>query len=172
MRFGTTPRRREILAGFFAFRSSLHEAGVEVGLQWINGSFVENEVQRPRDDGKEHPQDLDVVTLWCLPQDWLEGISNWAEVYKQEKAFTDQHAALFDRPRIKEEKKVDSLWISLCQESHILVEHVAYWHGLWSHTKAGADEEQSIWKGYVQVDLAKGEDEAAIKVLRSLSGND
>ena len=171
---GTTQLRRELLVGFLSFRSRLRNAGVENAWQWINGSFVENEILRPRDDGKEHPQDIDVVTLWHLPDEQFAGAQTWAEIYQREQEFTDKHPEVFDRDRVKMELRVDSLWIPLIQEIPRIVEQVSYWYGLWSHTKPSNEFQygEMAWKGFIQVGFNTREDDLAQDALRRLDGHE
>src|SRR5690606_3212200 len=59
LRFGTSPKRREILDGLLRFREQLHNLGLVTGFQWLDGSFLEEVElleQRP-------PHDIDVVTF-------------------------------------------------------------------------------------------------------------
>ena len=67
-RFGSTPARRKLMAGFLGFRAALHQAGLTQGFQWVNGSFVTDVMKR---DNKE-PQDIDVVTFYHLPNSHTE----------------------------------------------------------------------------------------------------
>ena len=58
-RFGHSGKRRELLDGFLRYRALLKQAGLDVGFQWVNGSFVED-VERVR--GRP-PADVDVVSF-------------------------------------------------------------------------------------------------------------
>ena len=60
-RFTTTLERVALIEKFLEYRAALHEAGIHRELQWINGSFVEDIEQSPRE---RPPRDIDVVTLF------------------------------------------------------------------------------------------------------------
>lgn len=45
------------------------------------------------------------------------------------------------------------------EDKRYLAHKIAYWNGLWSHTR---DEE---WKGYLEIDLANQEDKAAKAII-------
>lgn len=61
--FGTNAQRRSILQGFLDYRKQLHELGLVQGMQWLDGSFVENiEALESR-----APNDIDVVTFANIP---------------------------------------------------------------------------------------------------------
>lgn len=51
--------RRELLKGLLEFRSELHRIGLVDGIQWLDGSFIENVEEI---EGR-HPKDIDVVTF-------------------------------------------------------------------------------------------------------------
>jgi hypothetical protein len=59
-RFATSPERIAILRGLLAFRQRLHNEGILNGMQWLDGSFLEDIETR------EHrpPRDIDVVTFY------------------------------------------------------------------------------------------------------------
>ena len=61
--FCYTQTRRQILGGFLNFRAALHQAGLVKGFQWVNGSFVEDVMQRRN----REPDDIDVVTFYYPP---------------------------------------------------------------------------------------------------------
>ena len=149
-RFGDSATRRGLMAGLLGFRAELHRAGLTAGFQWINGSFVENaEYSRGR-----APGDVDVVTFFYVP----DGHTRESLV----RAFP----GAFDKIAAKRDFGVDSYFVGLNQTyAEILVNLSAYWYGLWSHTK-----DRLRWKGFVEVDLDPGEDEAASAALDRMSG--
>lgn len=62
-RYGSSIKRLEILKGFLNYRKKLHDLGLVQGVQWLDGSFVENiEVLEGR-----APNDIDVVTFANMP---------------------------------------------------------------------------------------------------------
>ena len=59
MRFSTSPERRAVLKGFLDYRRELHRIGIVDGIQWIDGSFLEDvEMIENRS-----PRDIDVVSF-------------------------------------------------------------------------------------------------------------
>lgn len=143
LRFGTTPSRRKLLSGFFDFRSLLHNAGIQQGFQWVDGSFVEDPDHRT-----DEPSDIDVVTFFHLPTGSTQaGIMN-------------QHGDLFAPDLTKQRFGVDSYPVVLDPANlSLLVRNTVYWNRLWSHGR------QLQPKGYIEVDLSDSDDAAAKAVL-------
>lgn len=143
-RFGTSPERREILQGLLDYRKRLHALGITQGFQWLDGSFMEQvELLESRP-----PKDVDVVTFFNLP-----------------KGMTQQDLAtaqpdLFRSEQTKKQYKVDAYSCILGETmSGYHVKQIAYWYSMWSHRR------DKVWKGFVQVDLAPNENQAAAKAL-------
>ena len=144
LRFSDTRDRLKLLSGLLDYRASLHAAGVRVGLQWINGSFVEDTT---RHSGRE-PKDIDLVTFLQLPDERTQ--VQWAQ----------DNPFLFNPGANKRQYGVDAYVVVLDAGDMLsLVRKSAYWNGLWSH-----DRNQQ-WKGYVEIDLSSDEDEAARAAL-------
>ncbi len=144
LRFSDTKDRRKLLTGLLDYRASLHAAGVRVGLQWVNGSFVEDTV---RHSGSE-PKDIDLVTFLQLPDE------------RTQVRWTQDNPSLFDPRANKRQYSVDAYVVVLDPGNLLsLVRETTYWNGLWSH-----DRNQQ-WKGYVEIDLSNDEDEAARAAL-------
>lgn len=146
-RLGDTGARRRLLVGLLDFRAELHDAGLAQGFQWIDGSFAENieEVEnRP-------PRDIDVVTFSHIPEN-----------YTQE-TLMRQFPDVFNHQAIKDTFKIDSHFVFLNQvSSERLIRLSMYWNNLWSHRRG-----DFLWKGYLQVDLAGGQDfEARVELER------
>jgi hypothetical protein len=66
--FALTPERVQILEGLLEFRRRIHSLGITrgLGLQWIDGSFVE------MNDAARAPRDADVVTFFFRPPNLAE----------------------------------------------------------------------------------------------------
>ena len=150
-RLGITRIRRELLSGLLDFRAEIHRAGLTEGFQWIDGSFVENvESSRGR-----APADIDVVTFFYIP----EGHTR--------ESLALSFPNIFAVAATKADFGVDSYFVGLNQtDSKRIVDRAAYWYSLWGHTRRG------LWKGYVQVDLDPGEDEAVRAALNRMNGED
>ena len=130
-RFGYTGIRRRILGKFLAFRQTLHAAGLTNGFQWVNGSFVEDIQLREQ----REPRDIDVVTFYYIP-----------DGYDQQSLYSE-FSSLFDHRANVVNYSTDAFFVSLdTEDKHYLAHKIAYWNGLWSHTR---DEE---WKGYLEID--------------------
>ena len=149
LRFGDTAERRAVLDGFLRYRASLHSAGLTRGFQWLDGSFLEH-VERL--EGRP-PQDLDIVTFFHLPAGTTQS------------ALAAAHGGLFDQASVKVTYRVDAYHVHLGMDPERLARQSAYWYSVWSHRR---DER---WKGFVQVDLAPGEDAVGQATLGSLASS-
>lgn len=151
-RFGNSEERRELLIGLLNYRSVLHNAGITRGFQWVDGSFVEA-VERLRN---RPPEDIDIVTFFYIP-----------DGHTQE-SFIAAFPYLFDQ------ETADTMKYTFSMDAHIyplnqtdpetLIRRSAYWYGVWSHSR-----KDTLWKGFVQVDLNDSEDERAWVELNRLS---
>jgi len=152
LRFGLSPERRAVLDGFLRYRAALHSAGLAQGFQWLDGSFLEDvEMLESRP-----PNDIDVVTFYRLP------------VGKTQQDLHTQTPDIFPSSRasqqtLKRNHHVDAYLVHLEMVSERLVRQGTYWYSMWSHRR------NTIWKGYVQVDLAPVEDADALAALKRLS---
>lgn len=149
-RFGTNAQRRSILQGFLNYRKQLHELGLVQGMQWLDGSFVENiEALENR-----APNDIDVVTFANIPAG-----ESQASLVKRSNGFFAPNAA-------KKAFNVDAYYVFLGEKADQgFIKQITYWYSMWSHTRS----EQ--WKGFLQVDLNNTDDEAAVELLSSLQEN-
>ncbi|WP_082502718.1 hypothetical protein [Methylobacterium sp. Leaf100] len=144
-RFGTSPERDTILSGLLDFREVLRDLGYIDGYQWIDGSFVENvEISRGRPPG-----DADVVTVSNRPQRMTPD---------EFERFADTHF-IFDRRHVKDQYKLDAIFIDLNIDGRLIVEDVTFYFSLFSHQR-----ESFLWKGMLSVPLLS-DDEAARALL-------
>lgn len=147
-RYATTPERKSILVGFMNFRSALHGVGLEKGFQWINGSFLEDiELIEGRP-----PADIDVVTFYYLPSGFTQ------------QDLLNANPELFNHAENKANFKVDAYFSELKLKKSSpepLVQSVTYWYSMWSHRR------DSLWKGYLHVDLASAEDPSPTSILNT-----
>lgn len=150
LRYATSAKRQQILAGFLRHRTRLHTAGLTTGFQWIDGSFLEHiEVNESRD-----PNDLDVVTFFSLPV----GSTQQQVQARAPDAFP---MTLAERATFKAAFLVDPYFVSLGSRAPLLVKQSAYWYSMWSHRR------DATWKGYLQIDLDPQEDALAAIQLRA-----
>ena len=137
-RFGGAPERRRLLSGLLAHRAELHQAGLVSGFQWIDGSFSED-IKWLED---REPRDLDVVTFYRLPGGGTEEPSLGPLRAEAGQRGIDAHFVPMDPAKMEE-----------------VAATLAYWNSLWGHRRDGQ------WKGYLQVDLSRDEDEDARRAL-------
>jgi len=146
-RFGTSSVRLSILEGYLDHRAALHGVGLSKGVQWLNGSFVEDKEAR---EG-ESPADVDVVTFASLPSGKTQADVN---------ALNPQ---LFNHAHVKATYKVDGYFQFLGKPSdERFVRQASYWNSMWSHTR------HQEWKGFIEVDLDDTQDAAARTYLAAL----
>jgi len=149
LRFGFNPKRWEILEGFLTYRSELHREGIASGFQWLDGSFVEDIETIDR----RAPNDIDVVTFYNLP----------SNISQQQHLGNFQNSVLGrTRQDLKSMYKVDGFPVHLALPPEALVKMTSYWYSMWSHRR------NSIWKGFLRIDLAPLADQAALTILRGL----
>ncbi|MDQ2730831.1 MAG: hypothetical protein M3Y56_04165 [Armatimonadota bacterium] len=138
--FGTSDNRKQILSGWIKHRQELRKIGIRKGMQWLDGSFVED----------KEPHDLDVVSFSYRPS----GKRRTATFH----GFATSHInLLFDRPQIKATDMLDFLFVDLDMSSEGLVAATAYWLHLFSHQRSTFS-----WKGIVQVRLEDELDETRL----------
>ena len=153
---GTGAPRLRILRGFLEYRKALHTLGIVDGIQWVNGSFVED-VETRR--GQIAPNDIDVVTFAYLPAGMTLS------------RFLQEAPRLSNPIRTKNDYLVDGYIEPLPELApDELLRVAAYWYGLWSHTRtdvpnASITTPRSEWKGFLQVSLAPTEDPIAETTL-------
>lgn len=131
-RFATSSQRGRILDGLLRFREDLSAAGLQVGFQWLNGSFTEDiEALENRPPG-----DIDVVTFYRLPSGTTQS------------GLLSSHPQLFDPHQAKATYLVDAYFVELTATMpDLLIGQSIYWYGVWSHRR------NDVWKGYLQIDL-------------------
>jgi hypothetical protein len=146
-RFATTSERVEILTGLLNYRKSLRDAGITDGIQWVDGSFVENcEVIRG-----SAPNDIDIITFAERPINYFEN-AQW-------RAFVQQNIDLFDHNALKQQLRCDAFYEDLGLPNKTIVSRVSYWFGLFSHQRVTA-----LWKGLLAIPL-QSDDQKAIDIL-------
>ena len=148
-RFGVTTPRIRLLNGLLDYRAALYRAGIREGFQWIDGSFAENVEHRRLNP--HAPNDIDVVTFFYLPE-----------------PITDELDELFDIELTKQNFHIDAYPVVLgAALTQNLVETIAYWYSVWSHRRP-----DKMGKGFVQIDLDPGQDNAARVALTALEQRD
>lgn len=143
-RHATSEARVRILTGLLDFRADLRAVGINDGLQWLDGSFVED-VEGIR--GRA-PADMDLVTFAHLPV-------GSPDVRKR---FVKDHLYLFDPKETKHRYHCDAYFVDLSKNPFLIVDDTRYWFGLFSHQRVTA-----LWKGILSVPLQS--DDAVARLL-------
>lgn len=134
-RFASSRRRIEILQGFLALRRELKALGVSNGIQWLDGSFIEQIAKEPND--------IDIITIFEPPTTW----SNPAV-----RALAASRRDLFDVMESKKKYHCDAYYLDA---RVINIRMLTYWYGLFGHRRTTFE-----WKGLVEVDLTEDEQAA------------
>lgn len=143
-RYATNIQRIEILRGFLQYRAQFHAAGIVNGVQWIDGSFMEDIEQTEN----RPPNDIDIVTFFHVPAGST-----------QQNIATQAPLLLMDRRQVKTTYKVDGYIFTLNNTPEVLLEQSTYWYSMWSHKRSG------VWKGYLQISLDPANDAVALQSL-------
>ncbi|MFG1433367.1 hypothetical protein V5F44_21065 [Xanthobacter sp. V2C-8] len=151
---GTTPHRRELLRNLIAYRALLAKEGYVNGIQFIDGSFVENvEVLANRSPG-----DIDVFSILSVPQMYLADASAWKTT-----GFSAWQTQVVNRDLNKQRFRLDTYAVLLeeRQEKPMhLINDIIYWYGLFSHQR-----DTFAWKGFAGLALDPAADQAALSAL-------
>ncbi len=148
--FGFSLERRRLLESLLDFRTALHRAGLIRGMQWINGSFVEN----VEDWENRSPNDIDVVTFYRMPNG-----------HTQQSLLAD-FPTLFDDHWV-ESHSLDTYFVFMNPSApESVVRRAGYWYSLWSRTRGGS------WKGFLEVTLDHTNDAQAQGRLESINAQE
>jgi hypothetical protein len=150
--FGSSPHRSQLLKNLIAYRALLASDGYQSGLQFIDGSFVENvEAIESRP-----PADIDVFSFLNLPVKYTADPALWAATGF---AFWQSEIADFGKNRFR--VCLDTYAISIeGLQIQQLIQAVIYWYSLFSHRRA-----THAWKGFVAIPLDPAADHAALTAL-------
>jgi hypothetical protein len=149
---GTSPNRCNLLFGLLEYRALLQSLGYSFGLQFIDGSFVENvELREGRDPG-----DIDVFSFLVRPAHYRNDPALWAST-----GFPEWSSEVADRTKNKQRFLIDTYAIAIDQGGPLgVITETIYWYSLFSHKKITHD-----WKGFVQVSVSATDDAAARTAL-------
>lgn len=128
-RFATSAERKEILKGFIQFRIDCNAYGIK-GIQWIDGSFVENvEISESR-----NPRDIDVVSLILLHDSTEEArIMGFPEFVNSVLSKSKYH--------------VDHYPMVINDHPSRVIAYTKYWISLFCHNRKG------VWKGMLEIPI-------------------
>lgn len=150
--FGTTPTRRVLLRNLIAYRQLILEGGYTSGLQFLDGSFVEDVEKHSR----REPRDIDVFSLLHVPTQYAQNPQSW-----QTSGYQFWAEEIQNQPKNKNRFKLDT-YAALVEEFHLLglLKNVMYWYSLFSHQR-----DTFAWKGFVAVVLDPAQDADALNLL-------
>lgn len=152
--FGTTPHRRQLLRNLIAYRELLAREGYVRGIQFIDGSFVENvEVLANR-----NPSDIDVFSILNAPPKYLADAAAW-----QATGLPFWQAEVVNRDLNKQRFSLDTYAVLFeerqAQPMHLFSD-IIYWYGLFSHQR-----DTFAWKGFAGLGLDPAADQVALSML-------
>jgi hypothetical protein len=151
--FGTTPHRRQLLRNLIAYRALLAQEGYLGGIQFIDGSFVENVEALNR-----NPSDIDVFSILSAPPRYLTDPGAW-----QATGLPFWNAEVANRGLNKQRFSLDTYAV-LFEERQAqpmnLISDIIYWYGLFSHQR-----DTFAWKGFAGLALDPAADQAALSQL-------
>jgi hypothetical protein len=150
--FGTTQSRKQLLSGLLDYRELLGRLGYTDGLQFIDGSFVENVEAREQRD----PEDIDVFSFLFRPLRYRSDPVLWAST-----GFPEWSREVADRKRNKQRFKLDTYAIALDEHGPLtLIKGTVYWYSLFAHKRFTHE-----WKGFVCIRLNTSDDATARMAL-------
>lgn len=149
---GTSPCRCNLLFGLLSYRNLITNLGYTDGVQFIDGSFVENvEAREGRDPG-----DIDVFSFLVRPHRYRTNAALWAAT-----GFAEWTTEIADRNRNKMRFDLDTYAIAIDQAHALsLIDETIYWYSLFAHKRITHD-----WKGFVRIPLNPTDDAAAKTAL-------
>jgi hypothetical protein len=150
--FGTSAHRRGLLRNLIGYRALIASDDFVEGLQFVNGSFVENiEATEGR-----NPNDIDVFSLLMPPAKYVNSPALWQQTGS---AFWQNEIA--DNPKNKNRFSLDVYGLMVdVGNLGLFLQRSLYWSSLFSHKRSNHD-----WKGFVAVPLNAADDQAALAVI-------
>jgi hypothetical protein len=152
VRLAATSHRRNLLKGLLDYRQLLNGLGYTAGLQFIDGSFVEDvETREARD-----PKDIDVFSFLERPLRYRNDPAIWATV-----GFSEWSNEIVNRPHNMSRFNLDTYAVAVDQVSGLdVILATTYWSSLFAHKRITHD-----WKGFLRVPLNFADDVAARALL-------
>lgn len=139
-RFSTSPERKAIIDGFLRFREELLCLGIR-GIQWIDGSFLED-VEADRGCA---PGDIDVVTMVVEP---FSAAGMACDSTTLGNLIINYNPMMIQPAFLKSNYSVAHYWLPLGIDPRQIVFWTKYWYGLFSHRKR-----DGVWKGMLEIAL-------------------
>lgn len=151
---GSTPERCNLLYSLIQYRNLLHSFGYVDGVQFIDGSFVEDVETR---EGRS-PRDIDVFSFLVRPFQYHGNDPLWAST-----GFPQWTTEIVNHSLNKQRYQLDTYAIAVDQSGPLqLMNETIYWYSLFSHKRVTHD-----WKGFVAVRLNAADDQAALAAIIS-----
>ena len=136
-RLGTTTHRLHIIEGYLNYRDALRGAGFTTGVQWLDGSFMEDKV----------PNDIDVVS-------WVHRSMDVAT----QRSLISSHPGVFDPKESKRLYLTDAYLVNLATPNLNFLQQATYWFGLFSHQRR-----TERWKGMLAVPVGDAASDQAAR---------
>jgi hypothetical protein len=151
---GTTSVRQNLLFGLLKYRVLLGSFGYTNGVQFIDGSFVENvETREARDPG-----DIDVFSFLMQPAQYVGNQALW-----QSTGFPQWAGEVVNQNLNKQRYQLDTYGMVVDQGGPLeMMNATIYWYSLFSHKKVSQD-----WKGFVRIPLNPADDQMALASIAS-----
>lgn len=154
--FGTTAPRRLLLRNLIAYRELLANEGYVSGIQFIDGSFMED----VETFASRAPSDIDVFSVLNIPPKYHAAPATWPTA-----GFPFWRIEVIDRDRNKRRFGLDTyavLFEDLHAQPMALIRDIIYWYSLFSHQRGTL-----AWKGFAGLTLDPAGDQAALSALGS-----
>lgn len=149
---GTSGHRRQLIRHLIDYRALLADHGYVAGVQFVDGSFVENVEQ----SAGRPPVDIDVFSILRLPDQYRVDPSAWNPGGL---SFWENEVA--NRAKNKQRFSLDTYGMILDGVGPMqIIRDLIYWYGLFSHQR-----DTFAWKGFVMVALDPTADQAARSAL-------
>ncbi|MDN2566535.1 hypothetical protein N1F89_09895 [Aquibium sp. A9E412] len=147
-----TDERKALLRNLLEYRRVLAGDGYVSGIQFIDGSFVEN----VEATALRAPRDIDIFSILNRPAKYAG-----ADAALLQAGGVFWHERVANRDQNKATLNLDTYAV-LVEELDLgsLLRHVMYWQSLFSHQR-----DTFAWKGFVAIMLNAADDDAAAALL-------
>jgi hypothetical protein len=148
----TSSERENLIFGLIEYRALLNGCGYVDGLQFVDGSFVENIELR---EGRQ-PGDIDVFTFAMPAAQYVGNAALWAST-----GFPQWQGQIVNQALNKQRYQLDTYGMIVDHPLRVMNETI-YWYSLFSHKKVTHD-----WKGFVRIPLNPADDQIARTMIVS-----
>lgn len=149
---GSSDHRKQLLKNLIAYRALIASGGYTNGLQFVDGSFVED-IERTE---ARNPKDIDVFSILLPPIQYRDNPEAW-----RAECLPFWESEIVDNAKNKGRYSIDC-YALLPNFTDIasFMERSLYWYGLFSHKRLTHD-----WKGFIALPLNPADDQAALVSL-------